>query len=135
MARRSGKKIKNLDNEQLLYNVYSYLSSAFDARWLMDRVEGKSVGQTDDDVIIKLYLQQDTAGINRRYEPGLRHRKILLEDRNRHWFTTLERNAGRINFVYCGIAHLIFEEFSLLNYFRGRKFSVEAIEIDIDERP
>jgi uncharacterized protein YbaP (TraB family) len=135
IARRSGKKINNLDNEELLYNAHTYKSSEFDIRWLLSKVEGKNVGQFNDDTIIQLYLQQDTAGINRHYKPGLKRRQVLLEDRNKHWFTIFEQKAGRTNFIYCGLAHLISDEFSLLNYFRNRKFSVRAIEIDIAQKP
>jgi hypothetical protein len=135
IARRSSKIIKNLDNEELLYNAYSYLLSEFDTRWLINKIEGRNIRGVDTDTFIQLYLQKDTVAINRFHKPSLMHQKILINDRNKHWFTIIERNAGRTNFIYCGLAHLISGELSLLNYFKRRQFAVKAIEIDIADSP
>jgi uncharacterized protein YbaP (TraB family) len=135
IAKRSGKIIKNLDNEELLYSAYSYLSSEFDTRWLINKIEGRNIRGEVTETFIQLYLQKDTVAINSLHKPSLMHQKILVNDRNKHWFTIIERNAGRTNFIYCGIAHLISGELSLLNYFKRRQFAVKAVEIDIADTP
>lgn len=135
IAKKSGKIIKNLDNEELLCSAYSYLSSEFDTRWLINKSEGRNIRGVVSDTLIQLYLQKDTVAINSLHKPSLMHQKILLNDRNKHWFTIIERNASRTNFIYCGLAHLISEELSLLNYFRSRQFAVKAVEIDIAHTP
>jgi uncharacterized protein YbaP (TraB family) len=135
IAKKSGKIIKNLDNEELLCSAYSYLSSEFDTRWLINKSEGRNIRGVVSDTLIQLYLQKDTVAINSLHKPSLMHQKILLNDRNKHWFTIIERNASRTNFIYCGLAHLISEELSLLNYFRSRQFAVKAVEIDIADTP
>lgn len=131
MARASGKVVKNLDTEDLLYAASATLNSTFDIQWLLSRVNNGNITMTDDEMIAQAYLQQDTASILKHINTDPEHQKHLIDDRNKHWFTVFEKYGGRTNFVYCGLAHLISGEYALLSYFRSKRYLIKAIDIHL----
>lgn len=98
IAKRTNNKIKNLDNEQLLVNAYTQLSTEYDIKWLLNLIGQGRNRQTDEDLIIQQYLRQDTASIAsiiRASNINSTHQKVLIDDRNKHWFKVLINTLER----------------------------------------
>ena len=134
IAKQTNNKIKNLDNEQLLSDAYAMLSSQYDIKWLLNMVNHRDTSQIGNDLIIQYYLRQDTAGIAgvlRASPLHSLHQKVLIENRNKHWFKVIDQHLERSNFIYCGLAHVISGESSLLNFFRTKQYSITEININI----
>ena len=133
-AKETNNKIVNLD-KQLLQNAYTQLFIEYDIGWLLKMVENSDIELTDD-LIIQSWLRQDTTPIKSilRKQQGYdsKHQKVLIDDRNKHWFRVIDQHSSRTNFIYCGLAHIIFGEFSLLNFFSGRHYTVKGIDIKIN---
>lgn len=129
LAGASGKTIRNLDNENLLNAASASLNSSFDVRWLLSRVSNGDNIKTDDEIIARAYLEQDTATMLKHMYKDPEHQKHLIDDRNKHWLEVFEQFGGRTNFVYCGMAHLIAGQYALLTYFQSKHYTVKAIDI------
>ena len=133
LALASGNRIKNLDNEHLITRAVQQISVDYNIRWLLNMVNKKS--DSSDDLIMQSYLQQDTAGILKAFHQDNSNpvsEQVMLENRNRHWINVIEQYKAQTNFLFCGISHILYREYSLLNLFREKGYTVKAVDIKVD---
>lgn len=138
MAKAKSKRIVNLDNEQGLMKAHEWLNHAYGIQWLLGFTNQVNAKELDEEYLIeKYYLKQDTASIALLRGKGgdTLRQKLVVDDRNRHWQTVIEKHQRGSNFVFGGLAHVMLGEYSLLNYFKTKQYTIKPIRIDIRTLP
>ena len=126
------KRIRNLDNLQLLSAAYGQLNHAYGTRWLIDLAKGRDDHDKRRRSLLSVYLSQDTSMVAKMAGADPVASSIystLIDDRNRSWLVTISQNLQKTNFVYCGLLHLLSGDFALLKILKSQGYTIEPIYI------
>jgi uncharacterized protein YbaP (TraB family) len=85
-----------------------------------------------DSTLLALYSKQDTAGMKRVMEATYRnvpaYQYSVITSRNTEWEKTIMAHGKKINFVVCGISHVI-SDGGLLDFFRKKNYRIDAMQV------
>lgn len=124
-------KIVYLDDALALLAGYKALADVYTPQWLLQKIRSGDFDKQQEDPMDSAYLHQDTSAIKRHManNPDRQSPRYddVIKNRNTQWEAKIEQQGAAINFVACGMAHVVEDDIGLIYYFRRRGYRVEGI--------
>ncbi len=111
MAQEQEKEMDGLETIEYQMSVFDSIPYEDQAQMLVESIRSENVGDSEFDMMVELYKNQDIEGMQSMFEEDAegigKYEDVFLENRNRNWIPVMEKMmVAKPTFFAVGAGHL-----------------------------